>query len=165
MGVSVKVPAGLHWRDARTAFAVLRHRGLKVGLTYEGSFSSVQGLEVVRLAPRTGSLIRPGGTIRIIARAEPISSLAGDTHSRYYRVPSFRDKTAATAVRWAAHHHVVWAIPDLPPLSPSTANSLLAAYKVLEQKPQPGSRISTCRPLPNGACKLMPLTLRVVPRA
>lgn len=159
------------WRAANTeadfAFHILRSRGLRVSVRFvgakTGSVSSLEGLPVVRMSPKSGTLVNVGAVVTLYTGYEPGGRPVTFPSHPHYRVPNFIGKAANVPLRWADNHRMFWAIPELPAIRASRAKGLFGAYRVVAQRPKPGRILRQGRITSNGGFRPTPLTLKVKP--
>jgi hypothetical protein len=147
------------------SYARLRALGLRVDIRFAGrrtlNVSSLQDPTVERVLPAPGTHVRPGGLVTILAAPGMIASPVAPKSNPGYRVPSFVDRRAAVALKWAKTHGMYWSIPHLPELTASRASQLFDAYRVVAQQPRPGRVLRAEHRNHSGAEQLTPLTLTV----
>jgi len=157
----VTVPAAAARSDIFGAYDALHRLGLRVTLTRQADFNSLDGL-AVRLSPPVGSRVLRGSTIQITPAGVAIGSPAVLKSDPHYLVPNFAGQPPDSAVRWATRHNMYWAV-DLPPITASEAPHLLDAYGIVGQRPRPGGTIVQGVRVGHGF-RPTPLTLTVTPK-
>jgi hypothetical protein len=139
---NVTIPQRAAHEQLAEVFALLRSLGLRVSINQAVAYSALKPAWVANVAPAVGEGVVVGSVVVITPTDDgPVGSPALlKSHPRYV-VPKFVGRPAEDAIDWANDHHIFWSIAALPPLPPSHAKQLFAAYTVTSQSPQAGETI------------------------
>jgi hypothetical protein len=135
---SIRVP-NVEQRQVGDAFSLLRRSGFLV--SFRSGFSASQGAFVIHQSPAAGAKAHAGAAVSLTLLPDPLGSIVGSTRPmRTYRVPDFVGQQLSTATAWFSGKRIAWDA-QIHALQGSSAASLLAAYKVTAQSPNPGTRL------------------------
>jgi beta-lactam-binding protein with PASTA domain len=129
------------------AYSGLRYEGLAVWIDEPIDL----GASIARQSPAPGRRVRPGA---VVALELEQSSLHGMLPWRPepIKMPRLLGKRLDVATGRLNALGLLWNVAPLPPLPPSTAPSLLANYRVREQRPAAGREFlqTVLTPIPEG---------------
>lgn len=149
------------------SYSLLRSLGLRVEVHFLDTrtlrVSSLQDPIVERTWPSPGTQVKRGSLVTLLAQPGLIGSPAVSKSNPRHRVPDFVGRSAAAAIRWADRHDLYWSIPHLPAPYSSRAKQLFAAYRVVAQRPKPGTVLGQGH-LTSGGYRPTPVTLDVTSR-
>lgn len=119
------------------AFRRLREAGLTVAISEPFTFSSAIQPGPLMQEPGAGSFLEPGATVTLSKLVGPQGRLVPQRDDEA-TVPSLVGKRADVAIRLLERECLLWG-GRFQALPPSEAPSLFSAYRVVSQKPPPGS--------------------------
>jgi hypothetical protein len=158
----VTVPAAAASAEIFGAYDALHKAGLRVTLTQQADFNSLNGLGVT-LSPGVGTRVPRGSTVKITPSGGPLGSPAVLKSDPHYVVPNFAGQSPNIAAHWAYQHDMYFAV-NLPPITASDAPHLLDAYSLAGQDPRPGGTIRQGVRVGGHGYRPTPLTLTLKPK-
>lgn len=132
--------------DPASAYRRLRRLGLRVTVP-TGFVVGQQGLadvEVTGQAPKPGTRLAAGHTVRLRVRCAPCAQLidvAPPGPLRSAVVPALTGRSISAAEYWVAHHPETLMI-RFGPLMRDAAPGLFGNYRIVHQYPAPGTRLA-----------------------
>ena len=127
--------------DIVRAYDRLQLAGLRVAVRNSFSARSLCVPSAQRQSPRLGVRVPSGSVVTITAGPCPLGSPGVSRPMPTAVVPRFAGRLASDVVGWADRHSLYWDIHDAPPLARGSASSLFRNYRVLRQRPAPGSTL------------------------
>lgn len=127
-------------RELPGAYAALHRAGLRVAIWHPFSISPLCMPLATGQLPKPGSIVLRGTAVSIRSGYCLLETLFGVAKASA-RVPDFAGRSLARVVDWAGRHRLFWEARKLPELPASNRPRLVDNYRVIRQKPGPGTTL------------------------
>jgi beta-lactam-binding protein with PASTA domain len=125
------------------AYDVLHQAGLRVAIPQEYRYGTVSPPVPKAQSPEAGTKVAPGSTVTLTLGKGPTGRPQYTTDT--VTMPDLIGMPLARAAKDLAALGLGFHIAAMPPLEPSDAPTLLAAYRVVAQSVEPGTEIDETR--------------------